>query len=236
MQDNYIQEFDAVVSKIEDNYVILDRTAFYPLGGGQSNDKGILSQNADVAEVTLVKKEQGEIRHFVDGDIPFKVNQEVHGTLDWNWRYECMRFHTAQHLLSRYLQLEYGLETIGNMIKPGKSRADYQPIDDFPEDMKRAVESGVNEIISKNINVDIQFMPRKKAIEFLNKRGYSTRYLEMVPSNVAEFRVLIIGDYDASSCAGTHVRNTSEIGSIHLGKSKNMGAGKRRLYFSLESP
>lgn len=236
MQDNYIREFDAVVSKIEDNYLVLNKTAFYPLGGGQSSDKGTLTQQGDTIEVTLVKKEEGEVRHFVKGDIPFIENQEVRGVLDWNWRYECMRFHTAQHLLSRYLQLEYGLETIGNMIKPGRSRADYHPLNDFPEDMKRVVESGVNDIISKNIDIDIQFMPRKKAIEFLNQRGYSTRYLEMVPSNVTEFRVLIIGDYDASSCAGTHVRNTNEIGSIHLGKSKNMGVGKRRIYFRLESP
>jgi Ser-tRNA(Ala) deacylase AlaX len=138
--------------------------------------------------------------------------------------------------LSRYLQLEYGLETIGNMIKPSKSRADYQPLEVFPEEMKRAVETGVNDIISRNLEVDMHFMPRQEAIEFLNDRGYSTRYLKMVPSTVKEFRVLTIGDYDAASCAGTHVRNTKEIGTIHLGKSKNVGAGKRRIYFSLERP
>jgi misacylated tRNA(Ala) deacylase len=236
MHDNYIHEFDAKITNIGENYVILDRTAFYPLGGGQSSDKGILSQGEISLNVDIVKKEEGEIRHFIDGDIPFVKSQKVHGELDWNWRYECMRFHTAQHLLSRHLQLEYGLETIGNMIKPGKSRADYQPLEEFPEDIKRAVEAGVNEVISRNIDVDIQFMPRKEAIEFLHERGYSTRYLDMVPSSVTEFRVLIIGDYDASSCAGTHVRNTREIGSIHLGKSKNVGASKRRIYFSLASP
>ena len=236
MRDNYIREFDATITKVEENFMVLDQTAFYPLGGGQSSDKGTLSQNGDSLAISLVRKEEGEIRHFTDGDIPFSVNQKVHGELDWSWRYECMRFHTAQHLLSRHLQLDYGLETVGNMIKPGKSRADYQPLEEFPEEMKRAVEKAVNELISRNIDTDIRFMPREDAIEFLNKRGYSTRYLEMVPSSVKEFRVLIIGDYDAASCAGTHVRNTSEIGTIHLGKSKNVGAGKRRIYFSLDAP
>ena len=79
-------------------------------------------------------------------------------------------------------------------------------------------------------------MPRKQAIEFLNQRGYQTRYLEMVPKSVTDFRVLIIGDYDAASCAGTHVKNTGEIGEIRIGKSKNVGAGKRRIYFKLIAP
>jgi Ser-tRNA(Ala) deacylase AlaX len=235
MHDNYIREFDAIVTDIGDDFVVLDQTAFYPLGGGQSSDKGVLSKDKKSVDVPLVKKGEGQIRHFIDGTVPFDVNEKVHGKLDWNWRYECMRFHTAQHLLSRYLQLEFGLETVGNMIKPGRSRADYQPIEGFPKDMKRAVEVGVNEVISQNIEVEIRFMPRKEAIDFLEKRGYSTRYLDMVPSTVTEFRVLIIGDYDAASCAGTHVRNTREIGTIHLGKSKNVGAGKRRIYFSLDN-
>jgi misacylated tRNA(Ala) deacylase len=236
MRDNYLREFDATITKAEENFVVLNRTAFYPLGGGQSSDKGMLTHEDLVSDIVEVKKDQGEIRHITDGDIQFEVNQNVHGKLNWDWRYECMRFHTAQHLLSRHLQLTYGLETVGNMIKPGKSRADYQPLEEFPEEMKREVEQDVNEIISRSIDVDIQFMPRQKAIEFLNERGYSTRYLEMVPSTVKEFRVLVIGDYDAASCAGTHVRNTSEIGTIHLGKSKNIGAGKRRIYFRLEQP
>lgn len=233
MQDNYIRSFDAAITKISDDYIVLNQTAFYPLGGGQSSDKGTLTQKGVTRDVSLVKKENGEVRHFIDGDIPFSNNQQVHGELDWKWRYECMRFHTAQHILSRYLQLEFGLETIGNMIKPGRSRADYQPLDDFPEDMKRKVELGVNEIISRNLEVNIQFMPREEAIKFLNEQGYSTRYLEMVPSTVKEFRVLTIGDYDAASCAGTHVRNTNEIGLIHIGKTKNMGTDKRRIYFNL---
>jgi alanyl-tRNA synthetase len=79
-------------------------------------------------------------------------------------------------------------------------------------------------------------MPRHDAISFLEERGYQTRYLEMVPKSVKEFRVLVIGQYDAASCAGTHVANTKEIGGIHIGKSKNVGAGKRRIYFQLTNP
>ncbi|MFW9810404.1 MAG: alanyl-tRNA editing protein [Candidatus Thorarchaeota archaeon] len=235
MHDNYLREFDATVVSSSENYVVLDQTAFYPEGGGQTGDKGVLSDGTKTINVKVVQKIEGEIRHLLDGT-PFSVGATVQGKLDWDFRYECMRFHTAQHILSRHLQLTYGVETVGNNIKPGESRADYSPLESFDDEMKREVESAVNKKVNENIDVEIRFMPRKEAIDFLNKRGYQTRYLDMVPKSVREFRVLIIGDYDAASCAGTHVKNTREIGGIQIGKSKNVGAGKRRIYFRLVDP
>jgi len=235
MKDNYLQTFDARVLSSGSKYVVLDRTAFYPEGGGQSSDRGSLTDGSRVVPVIIVRKEEGEIRHNLDGE-PFAAGTSLHGKIDWQSRYECMRFHTAQHILSRYLQLNYDVETVGNNISPGESRADYSPLESFDDEMKRNVEAGVNAIIQQNIDVKIKFMPRSEAISFLEERGYQTRYLEMVPASVKEFRVLIIGDYDAASCAGTHVANTREIGGIQIGKSKNVGAGKRRIYFKLINP
>jgi misacylated tRNA(Ala) deacylase len=232
MKDNYLQAFDARVLSAGSDFVVLDRTAFYPEGGGQSSDRGLLTDGSRIVSVTQVRKEEGEIRHKLDGE-SFPIGTSLHGEIDWKSRYECMRFHTAQHILSRYLQLNYGVETVGNNITPGESRADYAPLESFDEPMKRNVEAGVNAIITQNIDVEIHFMPRNKAILFLEERGYQTRYLEMVPKSVQEFRVLIIGEYDVASCAGTHVANTREIGGIQIGKSKNVGAGKRRIYFTL---
>jgi misacylated tRNA(Ala) deacylase len=235
MSDNYLRSFDALVISSGKDYVVLDRTAFYPEGGGQSSDKGSLSDGTRTVNVKEVRKIEGEIRHKLDGD-SFPVETEIHGELDWEFRHECMRFHTAQHVLSRHLQLKYGVETVGNNIKPGESRADYSPLESFDEEMKRDVEAAVNAKLAENIDVEVRFMPRNDAISFLKERGYQTRYLDMVPKSVKEFRVLIIGDYDAASCAGTHVKNTSEIGGIQIGKSKNVGAGKRRIYFRLVDP
>ncbi|MCF2136293.1 MAG: alanyl-tRNA editing protein [Candidatus Thorarchaeota archaeon] len=236
MHDNYLQEFDAKIIELGDGYVILDRTAFYPEGGGQSGDRGVLSDGTSEVHVIDTKKREGKIFHLLDANPPFEVGATVHGKLDWDFRYECMRFHTAQHVLSRYLQINHGLETYGNMIKPGRSRADYHPIDHFTEELKREVEAGVNEIFAKNLDVTIQFMPRDEAIAFLREKGYQVRYLEMVPATVSEFRVVMVDDYDAAACAGTHVANTREIGKIRLGKTKNVGSKKQRLYFSLEPP
>ena len=235
MQDNYLREFDATVTKVSDDYVILDKTAFYPEGGGQASDQGVLSNENVTVKVRDVQKTEGEIRHLVE-EQPFSVGDTIHGVIDWGRRYECMRFHTCQHVLSRYLQLNYNVETKGNNIKLGESRADYTPLESFDEEMKREVEAGVNAILRQNLPVELKFMPRDEAVAFLNERGYQTRYLEMVPKSVKVFRVLLIGDYDAASCAGTHVANTSEIGGIAIGKSKNVGAGVRRIYFKLLAP
>ncbi len=236
MHDNYVREFDATVIEVRDDGVVLDQTAFYPEGGGQSGDRGTLTDGVHRATVTTTRKEKGTAVHVIEGGVPFTTGASVRGAVDWEWRYPCMRFHTAQHVLSRYLQLNYGLETVGNMIKPDRSRADYSPLEHFDEDMKRSVEEGVNEILLRGLDVEIRFMPREEAIAFLKEKGYQTRYLEMVPKSVSEFRVVLIGDYDAASCAGTHVRNTREIGTIRIGKTKNVGAGKRRIYFTLDPP
>jgi len=233
MRDNYIKNFDAKIERVGEDFVVLNQTAFYPLGGGQTSDKGFLNDEISRIAIHEVRKVEGEVRHFSNDDIAFAPGANVHGELDWEHRYECMRFHTAQHVLSRYLQLNYEVETVGNMITPGRSRADYSPLDDFGDEMKADVEAGVNALLTQNLEVETRFMERAEAIKFLKDKEYQTRYLEMVPKSVKEFRVLIIGDYDASSCAGTHVSNTSEIGTIKIGKSKNVGAGKRRIYFSL---
>jgi len=235
MSDNYLKEFDAEVIESGDGYMVLDKTAFYPEGGGQTSDRGEISTGEKTIAVKEVKKIEGKIHHLID-EPPFQVGTAVHGIIDWDRRYECMRFHTCQHILSRYLQINYGVETKGNNIKPGESRADYTPLESFDEEMKREVESGVNAIVRQNLPVEIRNMPRDEAIRFLEEREYQTRYLEMVPKSVKEFRVLLIGEYDAASCAGTHVANTSEIGSISIGKSKNVGAGVRRIYFKLLDP
>ena len=232
MKDNYLRKFDCMVEAAGDDYVVLNRTAFYPEGGGQTCDQGTLTDGTRTVNVIDVRKVEREVRHKLDS-APFEKGTELHGELDWKRRYANMRFHTCQHVLSRYLQINYNVETKGNNIKPEESRADYTPLESFDDEMKRAVEAGVNQILDQHLDVELRFMPREDAITFLKGRNYQTRYLEMVPKSVQEFRVLIIGDYDAASCAGTHVKNTSEIGHIQIGKSKNVGAGVRRIYFKL---
>lgn len=233
MNDNYIREFDAEIVGSGDGYVVLDQTAFYPEGGGQVGDRGLIEHTNYKLSVIDTRKQDGIVRHIVKDMLPLSIGDIVHGTLDWSWRYACMCFHTTQHVLSRYLQLNHGLETVGNQVRPDESRADFYPIDDITDRLRTDIETGVNSILSSNLPVNIQFMKRSAAIAFLSERGYQTRYLEMVPKDVTDFRVVMIGDWDASSCAGTHVRNTSEVGVFRVTRTKNVGAKKQRIYFTL---
>lgn len=233
MRDNYVKEFEAVVMEVTEDSIVTDQTAFYPEGGGQVGDKGFFKNNKSSMEVVNTKRRNREVHHISKNEVPFGIGDSVRGILDWERRYELMRFHTAQHLISRYLQMNHDLETVGNQIKTGQSRADYSPIDEFTDEMISDLEDGIADLVSQEIDVEIQFMPREKAVEFLQERGYQTRYLDMVPKSVKEFRILLIGDYDAASCAGTHVRNTREIGGVTIDKTKNVGSGKQRIYFSL---
>ncbi|NWF96480.1 MAG: alanyl-tRNA editing protein [Candidatus Thorarchaeota archaeon] len=235
MKDNYLREFDATVLESTPSYIVLDRTAFYPEGGGQPGDRGRLLQGATELHVIDTRRQEGQVRHIIEGSRPLSASTTVRGVVDWSWRYECMRYHTAQHVLSRFMQVEHGLETVGNQIRPGESRADFSPINDIPDTLKSQIEASVNEILSRGLPVRIQFMPRAEAVSYLQEHGYQSRYLEMVPAHVREFRIVTIGDWDASSCAGTHVANTSEIGRMRLGKTKNVGAGKQRIYFTLST-
>ncbi|MEM2142486.1 MAG: alanyl-tRNA editing protein [Candidatus Thorarchaeota archaeon] len=233
MRDNYLREFDATVKQVGANYVVLDRTAFYPEGGGQVGDRGELLSERLRAVVIDTKKAEGTVRHIIADENRFSPGMAVHGSLDWSWRYQCMRYHTAQHVLSRLLQLTFGLETVGNHVAPGESRADFSPVNDISDVMRKEIEDGVNEIFSEGLPVEIRFMPREEATTFLHEMGYQTRYLEMVPKEVSEFRVVQIGNWDASSCAGTHVANTREVGRLSILRTKNVGAQKQRIYFTL---
>ncbi len=233
MHDNYIKEFDAKVINVGENYLVLDRSAFYPRGGGQACDHGIIKKGNSTVNITKVTKESGEVRHYFDGDVSFSVGDMVHGEIDWDRRYMLMKMHTLQHVFSRYMQNTYSAQTISSSVNVPKSHADFHPMEKLSDDEISNIESNINEILSKKYDVEIKFMARQEAIEFLKARKYQTQYLEMVPESVKEFRIVIIDDYDAASCAGTHVRNLSEIGTFKIVKQKNMGSKKRRIYFTI---
>jgi len=236
MQDNYIKTFDAQVVSVGENYVVLDKTAFYPLGGGQESDQGILKFNEQSNVITSVRRESGEVRHFLENlEILPKVRDTVTCELDWERRYTHMRYHTAIHILSRYMQLEFDAEVVGNNISTRNGRADFNLTVALTNEELQKIELGVNEIIKKNLSVELNFMPRADAISFLNEKGYQTDYIDMVPASVKTFRIISVGDYDFASCAGTHVANSSEIGVIKVIKRRSLGVGKERITLALAS-
>ncbi len=107
MEDCYRKEFKAEVIKTGKNFVVLDKTVFYPEGGGQPSDQGIIKFKGEKTKVTGVKSHKGEIRHMVKGEVP-EEGTEVEGELDWERRHKLMRMHTAQHLVSAVVLDEFG--------------------------------------------------------------------------------------------------------------------------------
>jgi len=235
MHDNYIRSFAPTITATGEDYVVFNETAFYPEGGGQECDIGTMSYDKTTMNITKVKRDSGEVRHyFSDAENLPEVGKVVSCELDWERRLIHMRYHTAIHILSTYMKEKFGADVVGNNISTRNGRADFNIVEALTNEQLKSIEEGVNATIAENLPVHLNFMPREEAKTFLEDKGYQTEYFEMVPKSVKTFRVISVGDYDHASCAGTHVVNTSEIGKILVVKRRSMGKGKERITLALE--
>jgi misacylated tRNA(Ala) deacylase len=230
VEGNYIKDFDATVTKRKKDYVALDQTAFYPEGGGQPSDTGFLEWNDKKARVKQVIKKGDTVKHILDGELP-EVNTKVHGIIDWEKRFGHMKMHTAQHILSGIIFDKYQARTVGNQIHADYSRVDFDKVR-FSDDDLKFIEEKFNEIVSKNLPVKIYEEERAS----LEKRVDSQRaHLDLLPSFVKKLRIIEIKDFDICPCAGTHVKNTSEIPKIDKIKRETKGKDRERIIYSLQS-
>lgn len=223
------RSFSATVDRVLDDRVVLDRTLFYPTGGGQPHDTGTLSSDGRTWGVTDVQKKD-TIYHTLDDDPPAE-GSTVTGELDWDRRYAHMRYHTAQHLLSAYLLEEFDAETTGNQLYTDRARIDCA-YPRFDEGDLVQIESGVNELIDAGLPVTWYTLDREEAEATLDPQR--TR-LDLLPSSVTEVRIVEIDDYDRTACAGTHVSSTDEIGRATITGRETKGSDEERLSFTLEA-
>ncbi len=202
-KDHYLAEFDARVVSVEDDALELDQTVFYAEAGGQAGDTGTLNG----ARVADTRVDGGRILHFMESPPGFSRGDRVHGVIDWDRRYRIMKLHTASHIMEYYLWMHLGYaERTGSFVDERKDRADYRYEERLdPEKLKR-VEEDTNRFLSEGHPVTIQ-------VDDDGIRHWSCGPVEM-------------------HCAGTHVRNTKEIGAIRL-KRKNPGRGVERVETSL---
>jgi misacylated tRNA(Ala) deacylase len=237
LPDNeYQKEFEAEVTKSRgipegehDGYICLDKTLFYKEGGGQPADHGTISWGENKAEVVYVQRKDGEVRHFIRGEMP-ESGTEIKGEIDWERRYKHMRMHTAQHLVSWVVLNRYNASTDGNQIHEDYSRIDFKPVE-FDESDVEKIERSVNALIQKELEVEKKYMPREQ-IEQAVEEGRTN--LDIIPDHIDPLRVVIIGENDLCPCGGTHVDNIKEIGSINITDRKSKGANVERLEFELE--
>jgi len=229
LTDSYMKEFEAEVTKVTDGkYAVLDRTAFYAIGGGQPNDTGKLIVNGKELNVVFVKAFGEDVSHEVEGG-EVKEGDKVKGVVDWDKRHKLMRMHSSAHILAAVIYKEIGSLITGGQLGAEKSRMDFN-VKDFDRELLTAFEEKSNAVVDQALPITSEFIAYEKAMEMPE----IFRLKNVLPKNLKELRVVKMGDFDAQADGGTHVKNTSEVGKIKIIKLENKGAENRRIVWALE--
>ena len=227
MKDNYLRRFEAEVTEVLPNGIVLNKTAFYPLGGGVNYDKGMIVGDKKY-NVLETKWQDGKVVHVIEDTSNFSVGQTVHGEIEWGRRYKLMRNHTSAHLLEAMI-----FKKTGALVGSGRVDIEKSYLGFTLEKMdKSLIEEAVkeaNQLIEKGAPVKIYFMERKKAL----KDPEMVKLAGKLPPEVKELRIVEIEGIDRQACGGPHLANIEEIGRIEIVKLKNKGKTNRRLYYTV---
>lgn len=231
--DSYIQEFEAAVTSVSmvDRAVVLDRTAFYPGGGGQPCDFGTLIVGGVNYPVEKVKKQGEAILHFLGGaqSLPSE-GSAAHGTLDWDRRYSLMRTHTALHVLCGTVFRDYGALVTGGEMEPGRGRLDFE-FETMRGELVREIEAAINKEAAQGREIRVKILPREEAFQIPD---LIRTKINLLPAGITHVRTVEIVGLDLQADGGTHVRNTSEVGTIRVADYKSKGAINKRIYIEIE--
>ena len=226
--DSYVTEFAATVTGHVEGGVVLDRTAFYPGGGGQPNDTGTLSAGGQTWTVTAVKKVGGAPAHFTDGALP-PVGTVVAGRLDWTRRYQLMRTHTAMHILCGVVFRDYGAQVTGGNMEPLQGRMDFE-FETMRQELVAAIEEAINAEVAAARPVRVRILPREEA--FAIPDLIRTK-INLLPEGITMVRTVELVGLDLQADGGTHVANTSEVGRIRVTDYKSKGKINKRIYLEV---
>jgi misacylated tRNA(Ala) deacylase len=229
-----MRSMDAQVVATRDQAVALDRTVFYPTGGGQPHDTGSLDDLA----VVDVRKEGDLVWHGLEGKGRGSVGgrlahggqllvagDRVHGSIDWDRRHELMRTHSALHVLCGVIWNEWAKAVTGGNMEPLSARMDFE-FDPLPDGFGARVEEQVNAELAADRPIEVTFLPRDTAV--LDEDLIRTK-VNLIPDSVKEIRVVNIVGLDKQADGGTHVHSTGEIGRFEVVKTESKGKGNKRL-------
>ena len=222
--DAYLKEFDAMVTAVDGGAVALDRTAFYPGGGGQPNDVGTLIAGGQTWTVTKVRKNGADIWHEVAGEPP-PVGTLLRGAIDWDRRYRLMRTHTAMHILCGVIFRDYGASVTGGNMEPLKGRMDFE-FETMRLELVKEIEVKVNVEVAAARPTRVKILPRAEA--FAIPDLIRTK-INLLPEGIPEIRTVEIVGLDLQDDGGTHVANTSEVGQIKVVDYKSKGKINKRI-------
>ena len=225
-ENSYLKEFEAKITNIrrENNLIELENTAFYGKGGGQPGDRGWLNRKMMKIKVLETLKESNVILHRVDKIDNLQIGELVNGKIDWENRYKHMRMHTALHLLCAVIPLGVTGGQIGSL----KSRLDFNA--DATSINKEEIQEKLNQILKVKNEVSYEWIKSEE----LDKKPELVRTMSVKPPKTHDkIRLVKIGNIDLQPCGGTHVQNTSEIGTIIIGKIENKGKMNKRINISI---
>jgi misacylated tRNA(Ala) deacylase len=216
--------------------LVLDRTVFYPGGGGQPSDRGLLLRASDGRSwaVAGARKDGGEIVHQLEaGDVdPPAVGDEVRVDLDWARRFALMRTHTALHALCGVVWRDHGALVTGGNMEPGSGRMDFE-FETMSGDLVESIEAAVNTELAAAREVRVDVLPREEA--FAIPDLIRTK-INLLPDGIEQIRTIEIVGLDLQADGGTHVANTSEVGGIRVTGYESKGRINKRIRIALVDP
>lgn len=227
-EDAYLREFEATVLAVdsEGRRVALDRTAFFPGGGGQPHDLGSLGG----LPVESVARDAELIWHTLGGDgaLPSE-GERVEGQLDWERRHALMRTHTGLHALSAVIWRDHEAKVTGARMEPLRGRMDFE-LEGLSAELVREIEARVNEEVAVDRPVRVDFLPREEA----DRRPELIRTkVSLLPESITIVRTVEIEGLDLQADGGTHVARTGEIGAVAIPEYKSKGRLNKRLQLTL---
>ena len=238
--DAYARSTDARVLAVDDGaetpFVVLHRTVFYPGGGGQPSDRGVLLRASDGRTWTVrsAKKSAGDIVHELepaDGGPP-SVGDVVSVDLDWARRHALMRTHTALHALCGVVWRDYGALVTGGNMEPGAGRMDFE-FERMSGDLVDEIEARVNTELDAARDIRVAVLPREEA--FAIPDLIRTK-INLLPPGIDEIRTIEIVGLDLQADGGTHVANTREVGRIRVTGYESKGRINKRIRIALDAP
>jgi len=232
--DAYRRAFDGPVVAVDRDAgrVALARTAFYPGGGGQPHDLGVLDWGSGPVAVTRVKREQGRIWHWLDAPELPGEGVEVAGELDWARRHLLMRTHTALHVLCGVVWSEFAIPVTGGNMEPGAGRLDF-PLESISAELGRRLETRINEELAAARAVVVEFLGR--AVADADPALVRTA-ANLIPREIDPLRVIDTVGLDKQADGGTHVASTAEVGAVRVVGTESKGKGNKRVRIVVVDP
>jgi misacylated tRNA(Ala) deacylase len=225
LDDQTLREWDAFVLASSADGIVLDRSAFYPGGGGQPPDNGVLLWGGVQTRIVGVRKGDDLYLIPTDGDPLPPAGTAVRGAVEDDRRTALMRTHSGLHVLCGVVYRDYGSLVTGGNMEPFSARMDFD-LPQLPEGFRDAVENACNAEIAAGRQIDVRVLPRDDAFAIPDIIRTSTN---LIPPEVKEVRVVDIVGLDQQADGGTHVASTAQIGRIEVVKIENKGKGFRRL-------